>query len=414
MVSQVVLRLEAHHVPVVHGYFHFDEVGVEQNVILHGGEVDGQGAVRFTIIMLGQVGKAVLFQKCFGPLDGFFLGDGRFGDRPGGQHGDDLTAGFGHPNGTAPLLPLQAEHPSGQVARNRLHGLQGLGADAYELGCVLTGAGTGDLLQAFQAGFGFGLEAVGEGAIVNQSGQFRKIRFHGLETALAGLGAQALCALGAVQALFHGGQVLQGSLAVIDLLFQLVQGLGQLAGGFGEGFHRLQLVAGIAPLGGSGACQRLGVVPHFGDEGRRLGQLHIGVGQLANGLLSGLGLAIDFRPQGGDLGGRGGTGLLFQAGAHALDAGGQLGEGVGVVVGGEPLVLDELGILLHDGARQQDESGGEIGCRSNAGATGQGLEHRHPFLSSKLKNDMVFLPLACIKPCRFMFGKSFVFSTLCR
>ena len=86
---------------------------------------------------------------------------------------------------------------------------------------------------------------------------------------------------------------------------------------------------------------------------------------------------------------------------------------MGVAVGGEPLVLDELGILLHEGARQQDEGGGEIGCRSNAGATGQGLEHRHPFLSSKLKKRHGFPAVSLHQTMPFYVGKSFVFSTLC-
>jgi hypothetical protein len=106
----------------------------------------------------------------------------------------------------------------------------------------------------------------------------------------------------------------------------------------------------------SAARERHGVVSGFGQKGGGLLQLHIAVGQLAQGHLSGERLAVGLRTQAGEQRGRGGVGRLLQGGIQLARRGGKLRKGMPVAGVQQVLVLLRPHVVL-DGKAQYDRKG---------------------------------------------------------
>ena len=92
-------------------------------------------------------------------------------------------------------------------------------------------------------------------------------------------------------------QVIQGDGAAVDIGLQVLEHLGELAGGGRQGTQALLLLL----RGPAARCiapgQRCSVVPHLGHERSGLGQLHVAVGQFTDGHLGGHGPAEQLSAQ---------------------------------------------------------------------------------------------------------------------
>ena len=81
MIHQVAVVLKAHNASAVQRHRHLDQIGVADDTVLYGGEVDGQDIVPLDIVAGCHIGEAVLGQKGGG------LGLSLLGGEDGLAHG---------------------------------------------------------------------------------------------------------------------------------------------------------------------------------------------------------------------------------------------------------------------------------------------------------------------------------------
>ena len=188
----------------------------------------------------------------------------------------------------------------------------------------------GNLCPALQHLGAASLQVLGEGAVVDQGGDLGEVGLHGL----IGIAADPAGALGlpGEEGLGPGG-VFQSGPAGEELDLELRHLSREGGGRLGEPLQGSPLLLGAAPRLDDRAGEGGGVVPGPGQEGGGLLQLHIAVGQLAQGHLGGGGLAVDLGAKGAEHGGRGGIDHLLEIRVQLVEPRGQLGEGVEAAVG---------------------------------------------------------------------------------